>query len=217
MTFTDDVWQQGQPILQAIYTHPFIEALGSGALDKATFNEYMLQDALYLGDYSHALAALASRASESDEVIFWAQSSQRAIVAERALHANHVAIDSGEMSPTCRAYPSFLLSRAALRPYEVGAAAALPCFWIYQDVGERLLGNLEGRDDHPYSDWISLYGDEAFAESTRHARSIIDRLADGASESVREEMRKAWLVAARYEWMFWDAAWRHERWAVREV
>jgi thiaminase/transcriptional activator TenA len=34
----------------------------------------------------------------------------------------------------------------------------------------------------------------------------------GAAE--REAMRAAYLKATRYEWMFWDSAWRLEAWPV---
>jgi thiaminase/transcriptional activator TenA len=29
-----------------------------------------------------------------------------------------------------------------------------------------------------------------------------------------ERMRDAWATASRYEWTFWDAAWRQEIWPV---
>jgi len=27
-------------------------------------------------------------------------------------------------------------------------------------------------------------------------------------------MEEAFLISSRYEWMFWDMAWREERWLV---
>lgn len=214
MTFTDEVWESTRPILDAIEQHPFVTGLGDGSLDRAVFEEYMRQDALYLADYGRAMGLLAARAQRSDEIVFWGTSVQGAIVAERELHAAHVTLDEGTMSPTCRAYTSYLLGRAATAAYEVGVAAVLPCFWIYQEVGEKLLEQAGELAAHPYGDWIGMYGDPVFAEAVTQARAITDRLAAGSSSEVREQMAEAYTTAARYEWMFWDAAHRMETWPV---
>ncbi|MEL4358366.1 MULTISPECIES: TenA family protein [unclassified Luteococcus] len=214
MGFTDELWEQACPILTAIERHPFVTGLGDGSLPHDIFEGYLTQDALYLADYARAMGMLAGRASHADEITFWGIGVQGAIVAERELHAAHVEVGAGVMSPTCRAYTSYLLATAAAAPYEVGVAAILPCFWIYQWVGEKLLESAGDLSGHPYGDWIGMYGDPAFAESTARAREITDRLADAASDEVRERMREAFLQASRYEWMFWDAAWRQEAWPV---
>jgi thiaminase (transcriptional activator TenA) len=31
----------------------------------------------------------------------------------------------------------------------------------------------------------------------------------------KARVREAFVVTSRYEWMFWDAAWKLERWPVR--
>ena len=214
MAFTDEVWAEIQPILQKIYEHPFVKGLGDGTLDRDVFTYYMAQDALYLTDYGRSMGFLAAKAERSEEVVFWGLSVQGAIVAERELHQTHVELDTGEMSATCRAYTSFLLARAAAAPYEVGCATLLPCFWIYQDVGEKLLEAAGDLSNHAYGDWIGMYADEAFATATTEAKAITDRLAEQARPEVREQMREAFVTAARYEWMFWDAAWRREGWPV---
>lgn len=214
MSFTDEVWAATASVLDAIHAHPFVTGLGDGTLDREVFNGYMTQDALYLSDYGRAMGLLAARAQRADEIAFWGVSVQGAIVAERELHATRVTLDEGTMSPTCRAYTSFLLGRAATAPYEVGVAAVLPCFWIYQVVGERLIETAGDLSQHAYGDWIGMYADPAFAEATAQAKAITDRLADEASAGGREQMVEAYVTAARYEWMFWDAAWRQESWPV---
>lgn len=214
MGFSDEVWEKTQPIMQAIHEHPFVKALGDGSLDREVFTHYMTQDALYLADYGRAMGLLAAKALDADEVAFWANGVIGAIVAERELHSTHVDLDFGDMSPTCGAYTNFLLARAAVSPYEVGVAAILPCFWIYQVVGERLLEAAGDLDSHPYGDWIGVYSDPEFAEATAKARRIADGLAEAATAAVREQMVEAYVTAARYEWMFWDAAWRQEGWPV---
>lgn len=214
MTFTTDTWERTTSIREAIQTHPFVTGLGDGTLPRATFQEYLAQDARYLADHARVLAALALQAEDPDEVVFWSNASREAIVVERELHATHVELDAAIMNPTCRAYTSYLLSLTTRGSYGVAAAGVLPCFWIYAEVGKRLLAKAGDLGGHPYGDWIGLYADEAFDTQVEQAKVIVDRLASTTGQDEVERMHEAFATASRYEWMFWDAAWRLESWPV---
>ena len=214
MTFSDDVLTRIGPIRAAIDDLPFVRGLADGTLPRDKFDYYMTQDALYLGEYGRALAGLAKMTDDPDEMVFWAQCAKDSVLVERALHASHVDVmAAASASPTCRAYTSYLLA-AQSGDYAVAAAAVVPCFWIYQDVGDRMLERAGDLKSHPYGDWIGTYADPAFAEQTRSVLGIIDRLADRGGDALRERMAEAFVQASRYEWMFWDAAWRKEAWPV---
>ncbi|MGL4832250.1 MAG: TenA family protein, partial [Propionibacteriaceae bacterium] len=173
MTFTDDAWAATATIREAISSQPFVTALGDGTLSLERFTYYMAQDALYLVEYSRALAQLAAKATTPEAAVFWAESSRNAIIAERELHAGRLGeLDAGAMAPTCQAYTSYLLGLAGTAPYAVTAAGVLPCFWIYQAVGEELLAHAGGLQQHPYGDWIGVYGDEAFTASVEQAKDV---------------------------------------------
>ena len=211
MSFTEDLWRRIEPIRAAIDELPFVRALADGSLPRERFEYYLGQDALYLGQYARTLAWAAALADDPEDLVFWAEGTRNAITVERSLHARHVDVRSGiEPSPTCRAYTSFLLAQSARGEYAVVAAAVLPCFWIYQDVGERLVASAGDLEAHPYGDWIGTYANPAFAEQTLKVRGIVDRLAGQGEEPLRDRMAAAHEQASRYEWMFWDAAWRME-------
>jgi thiaminase len=44
--------------------------------------------------------------------------------------------------------------------------------------------------------------------------AVFDAEAEAAGPRLREAMRARFLRSCRYEWMFWDAAWRQEQWPV---
>ncbi|SDL02140.1 thiaminase (transcriptional activator TenA) [Nonomuraea maritima] len=215
--FCDDMWQRTAELMKAVHDHPFNVALGDGTLDPDRFAFYIVQDGRYLEAFSKALATASVRATDPGEAAFWAQSAHTALAAERLLHAGYVA-DLGAdtagvaTSPTCLAYASFLQATALTAPYPVIAAAVLPCFWIYQDVGMALLGRAGDLDGHPYGKWIATYSDPGFAASVEQAKAIADRLAAAAEPDTRAAMERAYCRAAAYEWMFWDSAWRRETW-----
>lgn len=213
--FTDELWEEIAPIKKAIDQGQFVRGLGDGSLSQDKFNYYMVQDALYLAAYAKALAGLATFAHDPDDLVFWAEASANSIKVERELHASHVDVMAAATpSPTCRAYSDFLAAQLASGEYGIVAAAVLPCFWIYQVVGTELLDTAGDLEKHPYGDWIGMYANPVFAEETKIVRGIVDRAAEGVLELQRQRMRDAFVQASRYEWMFWDAAWRMETWPI---
>ncbi|WP_349897102.1 TenA family protein [Parafrigoribacterium soli] len=215
MTFTDELWHESSAVLEAIDRLPFLVGLEDGRLPRDLFSYYMAQDAHYLASYGRVLASAAARSELADELLFWAGSATTAVSAERQLHAAYVADFSAiPASPTCTAYTSYLFSLAAGGCHPALVAGLLPCFWIYEDVGRRLKERVGDLSAHPYADWIATYGDPGFADATRQARGIVDRAAADAGPADRDRMRQAFGTGARFEWMFWDAAWRREEWPV---
>ena len=84
-------------------------------------------------------------------------------------------------------------------------------------MGTRLKARIEADGsltDHEYGDWIAQYGDPAFAEATRQARDLVNRTANAVGTQERHRMAHAFRTASRYEWMFWDAAYRAEAWPI---
>ena len=68
----------------------------------------------------------------------------------------------------------------------------LPCFWLYQHIGELLAGRCgtaARADAHPYAAWIDTYADPAFAELTATAIAFTDR---AAAHGVRRRSATPW-------------------------
>lgn len=213
--FTEEAWASTEGIRAQIETLPFLEQLEAGSLPREIFENYMGQDALYLTEYARALAACAAQSTDPEHIMFWSRAAAGAIEEERALHATHVVDFSAvEPSPTTVAYTSYELALISAGSLPVLAASVLPCFWIYDDVGTRLKARVESLEGHPYADWISAYGDPEFHELTETAKRVVDELAAAASEQTRAAMHAAYRRASQYEWMFWDSAYRQERWPV---
>lgn len=216
--FTDGMWAEIAPLYRRILDHAFNRELASGRLERDTFLFYMIQDAHYLGVFSRALALVAAKSPSPEGQIKFAKSAHDAIIVERALHEGFfrdfgvgpALFQATPPSPTCTAYGNFLLATAHAQPFAVGVAAVLPCFQIYWEVGRHLYGAAERAN--PYQKWIDTYADEAFGSSVRDVLAFTDAAHDAAAPADRRLMREAYLTACRYEWMFWDSAWRRETW-----
>ncbi|MBQ7808486.1 MAG: TenA family transcriptional regulator, partial [Rhodococcus sp.] len=113
-------------------------------------------------------------------------------------------------------YVSYLTATAATAPYPVSAAAVLPCFWIYAEVGRDLAASarevLDADPSHPYAQWVTTYDAPEFHESVAQARVLVDAAAEAATETEREAMSEAFRIASRYELMFWDSALHQQPW-----
>lgn len=219
MNFAETAWDSAFPWFETILAHPFVRSLCDGSLDERTFVRYLVDDAHYLDGYARALALIASRAPDAHGMELFAGAAVGATAAERHMQRAFLlprGIDPGagdlnEPSPTCRAYVGFLEVAAALGPLEIAVAAILPCFRVYAEVGRALLATRPG-PEHPYGSWIQTYAAPEFDEAVRAVENYADRLAATSTDDSRNAMATAYLRATRFEWMFWDSAWRAEAW-----
>ena len=108
------------------------------------------------------------------------------------------------------AYTSHLMATALRQPFAYGLVAVLPCYWIYLEVGKEL--KKKGSKNPDYQRWIDSYSSEGYAQEVADVLVIMDT--EGArldTDSLRT-LKQLFRTSARYEWMFWDMAWREEKW-----
>lgn len=206
--WTAALWAAGGETWHQILDLPFVRALGDGTLDEDLFSFYLDQDALYLRDYSRALATLSARADTAEAQVHWAAGAHEAIAAESQLHEGWLANRArlGGPSPITMGYTNFLRAFTAGEDYVVGAAAILPCYWLYEEVGAVL--SSQNHPDHPYAEWLRLYGGEEFAADVARSLAEVERAFEAASPAQRVRAARAYLSACVYEREFFDQAHR---------
>jgi thiaminase/transcriptional activator TenA len=218
--FSDEAWEQTASLREAIHKLPFNVELAAGSLSRDRFQTYIIQDAIYLGQFSRALAIAAAKAPDTSMMQSFAQSAIGAIAVEQALHGRYLrdfgvdptSIADAEPSPDCLAYTSYLIATAHHDPWEVLVAALLPCFWLYWDVGCTIARTTAPQN--PYQAWIDTYADERFGEAVRTVIAIADRAAGAGTLATRANMLAAFTRACQYEWLFWDGAYHRRRWPL---
>ncbi|GAA4942620.1 thiaminase /4-amino-5-aminomethyl-2-methylpyrimidine deaminase [Actinomycetospora succinea] len=218
MGFSDELWDAGAGIYDAVRAHPFLTGLSDGTLPHAAFRHFVVQDAHYLRGYARALAVLAARAPTEADTVMFAQHAAGAIAAEQEMHAEladalGTASDADvPVAPTTTAYTSYLLATCHGGSFAEGLGAVLPCYWIYARVGEALLA--DSSPDPLYARWIAMYGGDEFQAVVDAVLAVTDRVGPTLGDSEHERVREHYVTTCRYEWMFWDAAWRQEQWPV---
>lgn len=215
----DQMCNAVKPIMEAIHQHPFNRELAQGILPEDKFIYYLEQDSLYLAEYFRVLALIGSRLSHHEHAKQYLHFALDALSAENALHANYLQqyksrrAKHSAMNPTCFMYTHYLLSSASFSSIEEAVASSLPCFWVYREVSKRMLATAQ-LETNPYQAWITLYSGEEMDRSVTAAINIMNHLSENHSAAMQQKMIAAFIKATQLEWMFWDAAYRQEKWQI---
>lgn len=217
MRWSEKVWEEIHPIYDKILEHPFIEELIDGTLSHEKFSYYIRQDAIYLAEYGKILAGVASKMCRPEFMEAFLFFAADTMTVEKTLHESFLngmeKANVCDASPSCMLYTSYLHKHLANSSPEVTTAAVLPCFWIYMKVGDYIL-KYQTKRENPYQNWINTYAGKEYSKAVDIAITICDNLAEKATEKQQELMTDAFVTGSKLEWMFWDSAWKLERWNI---
>lgn len=209
--FSDRLWGAISTIYAETLRHPFLTGLTDGSLSKERFEFYLKQDSLYLVAFAEALGVLASKSPRVDWMITLNQHAIDSVKTEKQLHESILRGASARtMAPVNYAYSNHFLATVHRKPFAEGLCAMLPCYWIYWEAGKVLVKR--GSKNREYQQWIDQYSSEDYGKSVREVLAMMDAMAQEMTAAQRERCLALFERGARYEWMFWDMAWRKESW-----
>jgi len=214
------LWQQAQD-------HPFVHVLADGTLSRGRFIHYLKQDYAYLTGYSRAIALATAKAPDTARMAEFAGLLSATLELEMAHHREYCAVfsintgdlDAVEPSPICRAYIDFGIATAALGDVLELLTALTPCGVGYGETGARLIQHPQLTPAHPYRQWIYTYGGEEYQQYARWMVAALNDLGagvatTGGNDSRLERLTDLFRLGCRYEWLFWEMAWREDTWPV---
>jgi thiaminase/transcriptional activator TenA len=218
MKFSQELRQTVETSWNASFAHPFIRGIADSTLPLANFRHYLLNDAYYLSQFARVQALGAVKADDLYDTNRMAAHAQGTYSAELALHEKFAKLlgiteeerQTFEPAPTAYAYTSHMLRSAYHGHLGDIVAAILPCYWLYYEIGERLLGFTP--EEPIYREWINAYGGEWFRELVEEQISRLDSLAEKVTAADRERMKRHFVISSHYEYMFWDMAYNLESW-----
>jgi thiaminase/transcriptional activator TenA len=192
MKLRDSLWNLNADIAKLCLKHPFVQGLGSGALDAQAFRRYVDQDAFFLRAFFQAYALAAARSDDLEQGRVFHEL-MGGVLDELKLHARYAEsldIDIEHTKPhrATSAYTDFLLRTAWHGNLDEILAAMVPCMRLYMYLGGELSAHL--RPEHPYEDWIKTYSSDDFGGFCDGLESLLDRVALD-SPAVRDAYRYA--------------------------
>ena len=195
--------------------HAFVEGLGDGTLPHASFLRYLVQDYLYLIQYSRAWALAVTKADTLEDMRDCAQTVQSLIGTEMHLHVQTCAaadiseamLFATEEALETIAYTRFVLDAGHSGDFLDLLVAMAPCAIGYAEIGARL-----GAASHAptYRDWIATYAGANFQQSCRRIGAMLDRSvrqrlgADPQSHPRWPGLCARYTTATRLESAFWQ-------------
>ncbi len=214
--FTTYLRQRAAPIWDRIFQHPFLQEVSAGTLPVESFRYYLTQDYHYMGAFGRAVAIAVAKAP--DNSTFERLGHRLTTPVERPLHRRLFAlvdmdpetVEAASLSPTNTAYINHLLATAFTGDVGLIAAALLPCPWTYHELGNHVpaTGHLL------YDTWSAFYREGGLRESVATWREVADHMAQGRDTIYRRLLEQAFLTSSRYEYLFWEMAYRMEEWPV---
>lgn len=209
-----------RPLWNRQLAHPFVVTLGNGSLPRANFEFFIRQDARFLDELTKTFAYAATKTDNHDEVEQSGKFLLNTLLVESELHRSYgerfgltpEEMAATPMAPTNYAYTRHLLHIAATGTLPELLTSILPCAWIYADVGRYLVRETLPSSDHPYANWLNTYASPDFDAVGVWIRERLDARAAALSPGDEARLHEIFLISTRYEWLFWEMAWRLEEW-----
>jgi thiaminase (transcriptional activator TenA) len=219
--FSSELRQRSERVWRAIDGHPFLQELQTGSLPMNRFTYFILQDYVYLLDFAQVLCRGGAKSPNLEILELFCRHALGAVEVERSFHASfgktlglsRKQLDAVPKGPRTQAYIDHLQSVARGGTLGELVAAVLPCYWIYGVTGKRLY---KGRPAKPkvYREWIETYASESFWQPVREQIRLMDRLGAAAGNAEKKRMMDLFMLSSRYEYLFWEQAYRLESWPV---
>lgn len=209
-------WRAAAPEWDAYTRHGFVQGMCDGSLPRPAFLRYLVQDYLFLIQFSRAWALAVVKAGDLDEMRACAATVHTLLDQEMSLHVQTCAaagIDTAAMLRTPEAITNIAYTRYVLDAGLSGdfldlLAALMPCVLGYGEIGLRLAH--EAAPDTPYRDWIETYAGAEYQDACHKAGRLLDaalekRLGANPKASPRwDELGHRFATATRLEAAFWD-------------
>jgi len=198
---------------QSYVEHAFVRQLGEGTLPLEAFRAYLVQDYLFLIQFSRAWA-LAAYKSRTLPEIRAAQAGLAGILNETELHVrlcgrwglSPETLHTVAEHQATVAYTRFVLDCGAAGDLLDLHVALAPCVIGYAEIGRALAPNgVEALGNHPYREWIGEYAGHAFQQLALGSRKLLDDLAERSMTERRfKELTLLFGKASRLEAEFWQ-------------
>ncbi len=191
-------------LFNQILHNRFNEALRSNAMPIRVFNQFIVQDKLYLGYYEQALRRAVLCAPENAKNVL-ERFRTDTIQYEKDLFACYLVPEkklgffqvTNQPLPVVKAYGAHLLRQET---YVRKIAALAPCFWLYASIGEHIdLSTLS--KDNPYRPWLLAYANPTFKTAAGEMVALLD---DGF-KAVEDDVERAKLVHIFFQSLKYEA------------
>ena len=216
MPLSDELRASVGPLWNQVVDHPFVLELGDGTLPEEKFQAYFEQDYLFLKDWVKVLGLGVAKSPDFDSARQVCAFLNDGLIGEEPLFRQAFrdmrlsADDVGRLQPlpTTLAYGGLLKSIAFEGSFLEIAAALLAIEWPYLQWAQNLNAAGKKPSNIYYQAWIDIHASQGMQDIVAFLRKALD----GAGETERYRLMEVFRQSLRYEYLFWEMAYRGEAW-----
>lgn len=206
MASVSDVWPEYN-------NHPFVKGIETGTLDKNKFKRYIIQDYLYLNEYSKVFAIGAAKSTNLETMKLFASVIEAIANVEMDIHKGYMGrlgVSEDDIANAKRelenlSYTSYMLRVAYGEGEAEILAAILSCALSYEDIAKNMLKNNPNADkDEFYGHWVSCYSGEEYCALNKIFVSALENAVKDYSEEKLNHLAEIFRACSLYEMGFWD-------------
>ncbi|MGL5507561.1 MAG: thiaminase II [Paraclostridium sp.] len=215
MKFTDYLFEEVKDIWEAYLNHPFIKEIGEGTLPREKFKNYLIQDYLYLKEFSKVFAMGMIKSNTVKEMKFFHNAAKGSLEDETAIHIDYMnklgvpplVAEKCEYEMINSSYVSYMQATSLTGGIKEIVMTTLPCNWSYNYIGHYLYDNYKDNlQDNYYKEWIEMYADISFDKSLKEWMEYTNDLCRDISEEERKKLREIFIKSSLHEMEFWNMA-----------
>lgn len=217
MSLTQELRSKHRDLWEKMVTHPFVLEMGEGTLPVEKARYYFLQDYVFVRDLVTMTAMGIARAPDFSAGNWLNQflagilnpESDLFTRAFKELGVPEEEYTSASASPTTQAFGDFMVRTGLEGAFEDILTVLYVTEGTYLDWGTRLLEAGKRPRNPIYRQWIEIHGPAVLGELVNWMGGHLDRADLGHR---RARIERLFLTALRYEYLFWEAAYRGQSW-----
>ena len=202
-----DLWLEARKV-------PFVTKLGEDRLSEDEFRSYIIQDSLYLNDYTKCFGMAVYKSKSVREMKVFGTLLSFVDYQENATRIKYLSswgldddvVEKMEKNKACREYTSFLLRVAENDDNDGILMSVLPCMLGYKDVFVYLKDTYPGVMDGKYKPLVDDYTNKRYETICRNWSSYAEERLQSVSGKRRKELSGIFREGSREEIEFWKMA-----------
>lgn len=169
--------------INKIINHHINQQIYDGTLPLVAFEYFLRQDELYLNDFAAALKVIANKLYNKQHQASINYIALNIIKSEQEHHQKYLGIShipsffNRDYNPqkirSIKNYNNFIFDSANNQPPVVAIASCLPCFYLYEQLGQKMPAKAL-HSNNPYKKWIESYQSVSFKRATRDIIGIFE-------------------------------------------
>lgn len=193
--------------------HDFVKQLAAGTLAPDSFRHYLVQDYLYLINYTRVMALSIYKSDNLAQMRVGQAGINAMLDLEIGMYLDFCQqwgialeeVENAPESPATIAYSRYILDAAMSGSLAELYAAIAPCLMGYGEIGKSIKeqGSIA---DNPYQPWIDVFSSQEFQVITAQNEAQINTLLADASPAQAAKFQYLFNAASRMEVNFWQQA-----------